>query len=108
MEKVKEVALAIKRWMAENDLSMTDMAERLGVTVQAVSSQLDGKRIFGRGNAGRYAEAFGFDADYLMTGKGELLNHEHMAVEEGGDVSTLIAIVKSQQDTIAALVNKLA
>ena len=106
-----EVALAVKGWMAAQGLKITDLAEQLGVSVQAVSSQLDGKRIFGRSNAGKYAEAFGFDADYLMTGRGSLFsNHEHMTIDEApasSDLSSLIQVVKSQQETIAALVNKL-
>ena len=106
MGKEMEVALAVKSWLAAQGLKLNDVAERLGVSAQAVSSQLSGDRTFGRRNAERYAEVFGFNANYLITGEGSLLaeNHEHVKAE--GDVSRLIRIIESQQETIAVLAQK--
>jgi transcriptional regulator with XRE-family HTH domain len=105
MEKWKEIALAVKGWMAAQGLTITDVAARLGVTVQAVSSQLSGDRPFGPNNAKRYAAEFGFDEDYLRAGVGSLLPDDQP--EKPGpasDISNLIEIIKSQQETIAILV----
>lgn len=105
MEKEKEIALAVKGWMASQGLTITDLAARLGVTVQAVSSQLSGDRPFGPNNAKRYAAEFGFNEDYLRAGVGSLLPDDQP--EKAGpasDISNLIEIIKSQQETIAILV----
>lgn len=106
MQNPKEIALAVKGWMAAQGLSITDVAARLGVTVQAVSSQLSGDRTFGPNNAKRYAEVFGLDEVFLRTGVGSLLPGDPQAEppNKASDISNLIEIIKSQQETIAILV----
>jgi len=72
MDTAKEVCKAIKLWLSQNDMTMTDMARELGVSLSAVTNQL-ANRSFGKCNANKYAQAFGFDASFLMTGNGSLL-----------------------------------
>lgn len=112
MTKQQEVALAVKGWMAAQGLKITDVAERLGVSVQAVSSQLSGDRPFGRMNATRYAEIFKLNANYLMTGEGQLVAGDpaegdapQASAQE--KVERLLATIESQQRTIEILARKL-
>lgn len=111
MNKQQEVALAVKGWMAAQGLKITDVAERLGVSVQAVSSQLSGDRPFGRLNATRYAEIFKLNANYLMTGEGSLVagdpaqDGQPQGTQE--KVERLLATIESQQRTIEILARKL-
>lgn len=113
MKKEKEIALAVKSYFTSRGIKVNDVAERLGVTAQSVTSQLSGDRFFGRKNAARYAEEFGFNATYLMTGEGTLLgfaetNHEHMMLEVPAQfaetLSKMSATILSQQQTISLLV----
>ena len=109
MEKAncKEICQTVKAYFKYKNISINDVAAKLDSTPDAVSAQLAG-RPFSRKGAAKYAELWGFDADYLVTGKGSLFPADPPDPTEGSDVSALIAIVKSQQDTIAALVDKLA
>ena len=112
MEKAtaQEICQAIKAYFRYNDTPLTEVAQKIDTTYRAVQAQLAG-RPFSRKAAERYAEAFGFDVNYLLTGTGSLFsNHEHITIDEApasSDLSNLIQVVKSQQETIAALVNKL-
>ena len=67
-----KVAREIKDYLAKKGLTMTEVAARLGCSQQAVSNQLSGRKI-GENVARRWAEAFGFNLVYLMTGEGSLL-----------------------------------
>ena len=62
---------AIKLYLRANGLTMQDMADRLGVSQQAVSFAI--KKGMGVNTAKRWAEAFGFDAEFLTTGHGQLM-----------------------------------
>lgn len=73
MESVHEkIAKEIKDYLAAEGLTMTEVASRLGCSQQAVSNQLSGRKI-GENVARKWAEVFGFDVVYLMTGEGRLL-----------------------------------
>ena len=74
MEKGKneEVCQAVKAYFKYEGIPLAAVAERLGSTPRAVSAQLAG-RPFSRKTAERYAELFGFNEVYLMTGEGQLV-----------------------------------
>lgn len=55
---------------------MSDLAEALGVSSQAVSIII--KRGFGASSAKRWAELFGFNKAFLMTGQGSLTNENQI------------------------------
>lgn len=77
-----KVAREIKDYLVDKGLTMTDVAARLGCSQQAVSNQLSGRKI-GENVARKWADAFGFDLVYLMTGEGSLFpdgGQEHAAV----------------------------
>lgn len=104
MEKEKEICAAVRGYLSAHKITMAMVAERLGVSSSAVTNQLAGRKFTAK-MAERYAELFGFSERYLLFGEGSLLGETPK--EDSKDVSALIQIVKSQQDTIAALVHKL-
>ena len=77
-----KIAREIKDYLVENAITMTEVANRLGCSQQAVSNQLSGRKI-GENVARKWADAFGFDLVYLMTGEGSLFQKDepqHAAV----------------------------
>lgn len=107
MEKGKneQVCQAVKAFFKYEGIPLSSVAERLQSTPRAVSAQLAG-RPFSRKTAEKYAEAFGFSEVFLMTGEGELVGGGEKAAPAGSDVSQLIRIIASQQETIAVLAKK--
>lgn len=67
-----KIAREIKDYLVEKGLTMTEVAARLGCSQQAVSNQLSGRKI-GENVARKWAEEFGFNVVYLMTGEGSLI-----------------------------------
>lgn len=107
MEKGKneEVCQAVKAYFKYEGIPLAAVAERLGSTPRAVSAQLAG-RPFSRKTAERYAELFGFNEVYLMTGEGQLVGSGTIQAQPEGDMSRLIRIIESQQETILILAQK--
>lgn len=68
----KRITNDVRAYFAQENMTMAQVAERLGVTPPAVTNQLNG-RIFSAKMARRYADEFGFNMEYLLTGKGALL-----------------------------------
>lgn len=81
MKNTEKVVAEIKAYLRENDISVTEAAARLGVSQQAVSNQLSGRKI-GANVARNWASAFGFNATYLMTGEGSLLGGSEPSTPE--------------------------
>ena len=74
MENVHvKIAREIKDYLVDKGLTMTEVAARLGCSQQAVSNQLSGRKI-GENVARKWAEEFGFNLVYLMTGEGSLVS----------------------------------
>lgn len=106
MGKEKEVCLAVKSYFAQQNIKLVDVARMLNSSPQTVTEHLSGERFFGRSRAQKYAELFGFNPTYLMTGEGSLMAGQELPGEAGSDVSQLIRIIASQQETIAVLAKK--
>ena len=68
---IPAVEEAIKRYLKVNGLTMQDMADRLGVSQQAVSGAI--RRGIGVNTAKRWSDVFGFNVEFLTTGSGNLL-----------------------------------
>lgn len=75
MDTAAQICKTIKSWLADNGMTMTDAAGRLGVSLSAVTNQLNNRK-FGRNNARKYHDEFGFDIPYLLTGVGTLFPEE--------------------------------
>lgn len=67
----KQITNEVRAYFAQEQMTMAQVAERLGVTPPAVTNQLNG-RPFSAKMAHKYASEFGFDVEYLLTGKGTL------------------------------------
>ena len=81
MENVHvKIAREIKDYLVRKGLTMTEVAARLGCSQQAVSNQLSGRKI-GENVARKWADAFGFNLVYLMTGEGTLFGSNESVVE---------------------------
>lgn len=85
MDTTAEICYTIKKWFAGQGLSMADAARRLGVTLSAVTNQLNNRK-FGRNNADKYAKEFGFSVTYLLTGEGALFPEQAAAQPADSDV----------------------
>lgn len=75
MEKEKQIASRMRSFLSENGISMSEAAERLGVSQQAVSNQLSGRKL-GPNVARNWADVFGFRVEYLLTGEGPAMESE--------------------------------
>lgn len=81
-----EVSRAVKMWLNENGITLARVAEMFNSSPQSVSNSLSGDRYFGRNLAKKWAETFGFNPTYLMTGEGTLLGDQPTNKTEDGNV----------------------
>lgn len=65
----QEIGTVLKSWMKANDISPTEVANRLGVSTAYVSALFAGKTI-GKKVAKKLHDKFGLSESYLLTGKG--------------------------------------
>ena len=68
----EKICREVRAEFARRGLTFKKVAEILGVTLSSVTYQMNGRH-FGRSNAKKYAEAFGFSATFLMYGTGSLV-----------------------------------
>lgn len=71
---IPAVESAIKLYLKANGLTMQDMADRLGVSQQAVSGAV--RRGIGVNTAKKWADTFGFSVQFLTTGIGQLMDED--------------------------------
>ena len=67
----KIIGKQIKDYFSELGMSQSEVASILGVQQAAVSNQLNG-RPFGKNSAAKWSNAFGFRANWLLTGEGAM------------------------------------
>lgn len=65
----QEIGIVLKSWMKANDISPTEVSNRLGVSTAYVSALFAGKTI-GKKVAKKLHDEFGLSESYLLTGKG--------------------------------------
>ena len=81
MGKEEYICGEINAYFARNRITKAEAARRLGASHSStVTNQLSG-RPFGRNNARKWAETFGFSETFLLTGDGTLLPEEKPAPE---------------------------
>jgi phage repressor protein C with HTH and peptisase S24 domain len=76
MPQAKLIGNKIKEYFSEIGMSQTDVAAVLDVQQAAVSNQLNGRR-FGKNNAAKWSKAFGFRANWLITGEGPMFDADN-------------------------------
>lgn len=85
-EICEAIALDFKRRRMTHKMA----AERIGKTKSSVSNQISGKKPFSKGMAELFADAFTYNIDFLLYGKGELTrtSPSHTA---GYTISSIVA-----------------
>ena len=108
MGKEKEICGAVRAYFSVNRITMKMASEMLGVSPSSVTNQLSGRK-FTANMADKYADAFGFNKDYLLFGRGALVSD--LCTQEDDSpcsIPKLLDTIHSQQRTIEELVHKLA
>ncbi len=75
MTQDSEIGKKIKEYFSEIGMSQMEAADKLGVQQAAVSNQLNG-RSFGKNSAAKWNAAFGFRANWLLTGEGPMFDQQ--------------------------------
>ena len=82
MPQAKLIGNKIKEYFSEIGMSQTEAAAVLDVQQAAVSNQLNGRR-FGKNNAAKWSKAFGFRANWLITGEGPMFDPQEIPHSDG-------------------------
>lgn len=87
------ISAEIKHWMKQNRISAVDMSKLVGVSDAYIRMLVSGRKPFGKKQAKKFEQLFGFDEIFLLTGKGSLFpKTENTTVDtintENEDVST--------------------
>ena len=72
-----EIGRKIKEYFSEAGMSQLEVAKVLDVQQAAVSNQLNG-RPFGKNSAAKWSNAFGFRANWLLTGEGPMFDRQDL------------------------------
>lgn len=72
----------LRRYLTNLGLTQEEIAKRFGVTKQAINSLLTGRKPFGKQNAIKWANEFGLNAAWLLTGDGEMIKQSTKEVVE--------------------------
>ena len=78
----EDVCLAIAADFKKNRISYEEAAKKLGQSVQTVYNRISSKRYFSPAIAERWANAFGFDKLFLMTGDGRLYRTSEKTIDD--------------------------
>lgn len=68
----------LREYLLKQGLTQEQIAQKFGVTKQAVNQLLSGRKPFGKQNAFKWAREFGLSAAWLLTGEGDMM------VSDGG------------------------
>ena len=78
----------LRRYLTNLGLTQDIIAKRFGVTKQAINSLLTGRKPFGKQNAIKWANEFGLNAGWLLTGEGEMVKQSTKTVVEVAEYGT--------------------
>lgn len=102
----------IRSYLEGQGLQQQEIADRIGISQSAVSAYYRGKP-FGKNAAAKWAEAFGFRANWLITGEGPMLTSDQPEnpAEIEPDMTfiknRLMKHIESQDATISSLLDLL-
>lgn len=71
-----EIAWEVKRYLSIEGVTMAEAAARIGCSQQAISNHLSGTRPMGRKVAEKWADAFGMNLRFLLSGEGPLVGDD--------------------------------
>lgn len=72
----------LRRYLTNMGLTQEEIARRFGVSKQAINSLINGRKPFGKQNAIKWANEFGLNAAWLLTGEGEMIKQSTKEVVE--------------------------
>ena len=78
----------LRKYLTNLGLTQEEIARRFGVSKQAVNSLLTGRKPFGKQNAIKWANEFGLNAAWLLTGEGEMVKQSTKEVAEFSEYGT--------------------
>ena len=76
-----EKLVELRKYLQNKGLTQDAIAQRFGITKQAVNQLLTGRKPFGKQNAQRWSKEFGLSAAWLLTGEGAMQESELDNVE---------------------------
>lgn len=93
----------IKHWMKENRISAVDMSERVGVSDAYIRQLVTGKKAFGKKQAKKFQNLFGFDETFLLTGIGSLFPNKEKSkdstIEKENEDLSIVQQLNNLNDT---------
>ena len=98
----KEIGRQMSGYFITHGYTHKDVAELTGMSVQTIHNQTHGGPI-GQKACDAYFRAFGFNSEYLRTGKGFLTKKSSGYQKIKQENEQLLAIVKAQRATIERL-----
>jgi len=101
-EKERDVNMAVSRWLKSQGIKQREVAERLGVSLQCISTQLS-LRHFTKRSARIWSQEFGLSERFLLSGVGPICRRATAYRRMVSEAETLIGIVNAQKRTIANL-----
>lgn len=102
-------AAAMRDYFDSRGMKFKDVAEILGISPTTISNILSGHDSLGKKRSKMFADAFGFDISFLITGKGELFPRKP-AINQSivGENNTQVAEVGGNCPSMADLLAKVA
>lgn len=99
--KAREINVTVRRYFKAHGIDHKEVARRLGYSsVSSVDNQLS-YRWFGKRVAEKWAREFGFSENYLLTGKGNLVERQSGYQKLVQENETLKAIVRIQKTMLS-------
>lgn len=71
--ELEEKLAELRKFLVQKGLTQEAIANRFGVSKQAVNQLLTGRKPFGKQNAQRWADEFGLSVAWLLTGEGNMI-----------------------------------
>jgi len=114
------IANRLRAYFKEKGIKQEEIAARLGVSQAYVNSLLTGKKAFGKKQAAKWSEAFGFSASWLVTGDGDMITGSVAQYNQSGnningnsvsvetlETDKLIELLKKKDEQIDRLISLL-
>ena len=98
-EKIREINVAVSRWLKGQGISHAEAAQRMGVGIDSVNNQLS-TRHFTPKMAKRWHDAFGLSERFLLSGSGPItdrMSGYQKIIEENDQIRSLL---HAQRDLI--------
>lgn len=72
---MKDISVEIKAYFRSKGITQQQIADMLGVSQPYVGCLLRGEKAFGKNQARKFHDLFGFNVSWLLTGEGDMLDN---------------------------------